>query len=130
MGTRHIFLMLLSAALFAAGCQTQPKTTHGLANESDIRLKIVGTWSAETFEGTGKLTLTFGADGSIQAQRPGSQATHAAWRSDGSWLLVTSKKDELVSTSLDYWSVWHIDDHELVFRRGFSTAGPPERFTR
>jgi hypothetical protein len=101
-------------------------------SESAIRQKIPGTWSAKKFEGgTNSLTLTFGADGAVEVRRPDSTVGRAAWRTgnDG-WVIVTPEKNALSSNSLDFWEIWHLDDHELAFRRGWSTAGPPERFTR
>ena len=136
--TRHgmkadgICLLVFLAALFLAGCQTQSQP-HDHASEAEIRQFIVGTWLAEDFEGGGPLTLTFCGDGSVEIQHPSSPAGRAAWRIDercDSCLLVTSKKDELASNSLDFWHVSRVDDHELSVIRGFSTAGLPERLTR
>ena len=130
MNAHHICLLVLGSVLFLAGCQTR---LHDFVSEAEIRQWIVGTWLAENFEDGGPLTLTFCMDGSVEVQRAGLPAWHGAWRIDErceGCLIVTSKKDELLSNSLDFWDVWHIDDHELVYRRGFSTAGPPERLTR
>ena len=129
-GNRVILIDARGQVTDYLGGGSYPRLTHELANESNIRNKIVGKWSAENFEGVGMLTVDFYLDGLVRIHRPGSPDRHAAWRADGSWLVVTDEKDTMPSNSLGYWCVWHIDDHELVFRRGFSTAGPPERFTR
>jgi len=122
------FFVLLAILLGMVGCQTEPKISHELASESDIREKIVGTWTGQNYRGE-HLKLHFDAEGAVLIQRTGTPDIHAFWRMDRSWLVV-SPKGEQSMTSDDFWGVWHIDDHELIFQTGFSTGGQPERFTR
>lgn len=130
MFTPRLFLTLFAMALLNVGCQTQPEVEHELAAASDIRAKIVGAWSKDTPQRSSLTTVSFNADGTVLSQRAGRADVHLNWRVDNSCLIVTLEKNGFPPTSDGYWTVWHIDDHELLFRPGFSTAGPPERFTR
>ena len=123
------FSALLGILMCIVGCQTKPKITHEGASEGDIRENIVGTWSGDNYSGE-HLTLHFDADGAVLIQRAGAPDVHAFWRTDRSWLVVTPERDKPPTSSDGYWAVWHVDAHELSFRRGFSTGGPPYRFTR
>lgn len=124
---RYFFLFTLLVCL--VGCQTKPTITHAQAKENDIHEKLVGSWTGNNYSGE-HLTLHFGSDGTVLIQRTSAPDVHSFWRTDRAWLVVTSGRDALITSSDDYWSVWHIDDHELVFRRSFSTGGPPLRFIR
>jgi hypothetical protein len=131
-----LFLLVVVLALLATGCETAtesrtPEQVRRPVNESDIRQNILGTWSAERREGdSGLESMRFTPDGVVEFQRHGLPVGQLAWRIEGGVLVVTPEKDALVSNSLQWWIVWRIDDHELVFRRGISTAGPPERYVK
>src|SRR5882672_4829467 len=121
---------VLFLIVFTVGCQSPSESPRQLASDVDIDSNIVGTWKASSFEGLpGAIAVTFAADGSVRFVRGSIPADQATWHAERGWVVIT-KSQALSSSSLDHWAIWHISDHELVFRRGFSTAGPPETFTR
>ena len=128
MGTRSRIPALLAILMCIVGCQTEPKTTHDLVSETDIREKIGGTWTGDNSIGE-HLTLRFDADGTVLIQRAGAPDVHAFWRTSGHGLIVTPEKDGTPRSSDDWWVVLHIDAHEFSFCRGPTTV-PPLRFTR
>jgi hypothetical protein len=122
------FCSLLAFLFCAVGCHTEPKVTHKLASESDIREKILGTWTGDYYDGS-RLTLHFDAAGEVSIQRAGRPDVRALWRSSGSVLVVMPDKNKTPSIGDDHWVVLHIDGQELSFCQGFTT-GPPLRLTR
>lgn len=120
-----------SLLLLAAACHSSHlEPARRLASDDDIRAKILGTWTADTFEGVpGPFSLTFDADGAVRLIHQSISTNETAWRAKDGWLVI-APHGSLSSSSLDHWAIWQLDDHELVFRRGFSTAGAPERFTK
>jgi hypothetical protein len=131
--TKSAFGQAFAALLLVLmiGCRSaHHEPSRRLAKDSDIQAKIVGTWTAEIFEGLpGRFSLTFDANNSVRLVRANVSTNETMWRVEqGS--VVIAPIDGLTSSSLDHWAIWRVDDHELVFRRGFSLAGPPERFTR
>ena len=129
----NAYLHLLASMLLvlAIGCHSaSPEPPRRLASDSDIRAKIVGTWTADSFEGLpGPFSFTFNTDGSALLIREGMATNQTAWRVEDGWVVIASH-GTLPSSSLNHWAIWHVDDHELVFRRGFSTAGAPGRITK
>jgi hypothetical protein len=122
--------LALLVAVLAVGCRSHPEPARQLASDADIRAKILGTWAASTFEGlSGPFSFTFDADGSVSLVRLGVATNQTNWRAGRGWVVIAPQQT-LPSSSLDHWAIWHVDDHELVFRRGWSTAGSPEKFTR
>jgi hypothetical protein len=122
------FFSLLALLFCTGGCQTEPKESHKLASEPEIREWILGTWVGDYHDGS-KLTLHFGVDGMVLIQRAGRPDVHEFWRTSNSGIIISQERDGTPSSSDDYWVVLHIDGHELSFCQGPTTV-PPLRFTR
>jgi hypothetical protein len=132
----------LAALLLAGGCcgHVQTPNNHHVQRwqgnpprvpltEAEIRQKIVGTWKAEDTPWGGAETISFGADGSFESMQPGRRPWCSTWQVQGGFVVIMQGKS-LPSNGEAYWGIWHIDDQDLVFRPGFSTAGPPEWYRR
>jgi hypothetical protein len=134
------FLAVLS--LPGAGCRhaqsTASQSAHREPKErptiplsaAEIRQKIAGTWQAEETHWRCPVTLSFGADGSFELTQPGRDPWRSTWRADRGFVIIM-QGSSLPSDSLDYWAIWRVNDHELLFQIGmWSTAEPPERFRK
>src|SRR5689334_21853713 len=131
------FLVSFSAlvlTLLGTGCRSvgNASSRHSLASEAEIRAKIVGTWRLVEPTNRAPVTITFRSDGDYECTSiaPGLSLQHATWQARGSFVQLI-KTNYSRTPEYYYWSVWRVDDHELVmFTGGFSAAGPPDRFTR
>jgi hypothetical protein len=94
-----------------------------------VRDGIVGKWTSKRFLGmTGPFSFTFEMDGTAELMRDGVATNRTAWRVEDGWVYI-APNGELPPNSDLYWNVLSIDEHNLEFATGFSTAGT-ERFTR
>lgn len=99
-------------------------------SEDVIRQKIVGTWysDAESFDRL--VTFTFSADGGFVARDSNLQDDCRYWRADKGGVVVTPKKDGIISHGDQFIAVFLVNDDELICRPGISVAGDPYRFTK
>ena len=117
-----------------AGCRSISEHEHPGLSATQIREKIVGAWTHVASSVDKPLTtLTFGSDGRLEFRSEGYPANQGYWRAEDravDTVVVTQKKSDIGGPG-DCWTIWRLDDHNLImFTGGLSAAGPPKRYNR
>ena len=107
---------------------------HPGLSPAQIRERILGTWTRVVPYSKGRLTmLSFGADGVIEKRSGDAVSGQAFWRPEElatDAIAVTEKRSDPAGPA-GLWTIWYLDEHDLVmFTGGTSAAGPPERYRR